>query len=48
MIKKHPQGRAERMLINEKKKRDKRQSIERISNKSSSTVPSDSEDGRTN
>lgn len=41
MIKKHPQGRAERMIINEKKKKDKGHSIESFSHKSFRAIPSD-------
>lgn len=41
MIKKHPQDRAERMAINEKKKKDKRHGSEGFSNKPSRTIPSD-------
>lgn len=41
MIKRHPSNRAERMMINEKKKRDKRKGVEGLSHKSSGTLPSD-------
>lgn len=43
MIKKHPQGRAERMAINAKKNKYKRKNIEEVSVELDRTLPSDSE-----
>ena len=41
MIKKHPQGRAERMIINAKKNKRKRKDFEEVPVKSDGTISSD-------